>query len=83
MESQANPIILNHYQILYAPDFVLNIGGAMAAIGQKRMAWSPDEARSRVVQSVQDNLSLIFEQALAEGISTNTAALRLAESRLI
>lgn len=68
-------------QILYAPDFAINIGGAMAIIGIETMGWSRAEADKNVT-SVRQTLKHIFAIATAEGINTDVAARRIARSRL-
>jgi leucine dehydrogenase len=73
---------LRERDILYAPDFISNSGGAIAAVGMEIRGWSREEAEEKVVQSVKDNLKLVFELAATEGCSTDEAARRLAERRL-
>ena len=68
-------------QILYAPDYAINIGGAMAIIGIEAMGWSQQEA-DKNVSSVQQTLTQIFKTAKAEGINTDAAAQRIARIRL-
>ena len=72
---------LRERRILYAPDYVINIGGAMAITGIEAMGWSREKADERV-RSVRQTLHHIFEMAEAEGITTDAAARRIAESRL-
>lgn len=72
---------LRERHILYAPDYVINIGGAMAITGIEAMGWSRAEAVDRV-RSVRQTLRRIFEVATAEGITTEATARRIAESRL-
>jgi leucine dehydrogenase len=72
---------LRERNILYAPDYVINFGGAIAITGIEEMGWSRAEAEERV-KSVRETLRRIFEVAEAEGISTEAAARRIAESRL-
>lgn len=72
---------LRERHILYAPDYVVNIGGAMAITGIEAMGWSRVEAGERV-RSVRQTLRHIFEVAAAEGITTEAMARRIAESRL-
>jgi leucine dehydrogenase len=67
--------------ILYAPDFVINAGGAMHGIGLEQLGW--DEAElGRRVEGIGETLTRIFERADAEGITTAEAAERLAAERL-
>lgn len=68
--------------ILYAPDFVANLGGAVAISGRETMGWSEDEANRQVVDGVTSALRHVFRIAAEEGITTVTAALRLAQARL-
>jgi glutamate dehydrogenase/leucine dehydrogenase len=72
---------LSGRQILYAPDYAINIGGAMAIIGMETMGWSQAEADHHVA-SVRQTLKHIFAIAKAEGINTDVAARRIARSRL-
>ena len=67
--------------ILYAPDFVVNAGGAIAITGIESLGWSPERAE-REVRGIADTLVRILDLAEREGISTEAAARRLAESRL-
>jgi leucine dehydrogenase len=68
--------------ILYAPDYVINAGGAMALIGIETLGWSYGQAEQKVVAGVQGALHRIFDIADAEGITTEAAARRLAQERL-
>jgi leucine dehydrogenase len=68
--------------ILYAPDYVINAGGAIAVLGIELQRWTPHKAEDEVVNSVRRNLGQIFESAASGGITTEAAARRLAERRL-
>ena len=68
--------------ILYAPDYVINVGGAMAILGMETQGWARDQAEKEVVENVQRVLRQVFELAATEGITTETAAARIAEERL-
>ncbi len=68
--------------IVYAPDYVINAGGAMALIGIETMGWSSEEAEAQVVAGVQRALRQIFDTAKDEGITTDAAARCLADARL-
>jgi leucine dehydrogenase len=72
---------LSQKGILYAPDYVINFGGAIAITGIESMGWSLSEAEGHV-RSVKQTLKRIFRISAAENISTDTAARRIAESRL-
>ena len=67
--------------ILYAPDFVINAGGALHGIGLEQLGWDAAELERRVT-GIGDTLTRIFESAAAEGITTDEAAERLATERL-
>ena len=67
--------------ILYAPDYVINGGGALHGIGLERLGWDADRLE-REVAGIGDTLAGIFRAAEAEGITTEAAAERLAERRL-
>lgn len=68
--------------ILYAPDYVVSIGGAMGITGMEALGWSAIEAEKQVTESVRVALTRIFEMAATEGISSEAAARRIAEERL-
>jgi glutamate dehydrogenase/leucine dehydrogenase len=68
--------------ILYAPDYVINAGGAIAALGIETLGWSYEQAEREVVTSVQRALRQIFATLRIEDISTEAAARRIAEQRL-
>jgi glutamate dehydrogenase/leucine dehydrogenase len=68
--------------ILYAPDYVVNVGGAMAGLAMETRGLSRDEADAEVVESVRRTLRRIFEMAEGEGITTGAAARRIADEHL-
>ena len=68
--------------ILYAPDYVVNVGGAMAGIGLEAQSWTREQADQEVKKNVGTALKQIFELAEMEGITTETAANRIAQERL-
>jgi leucine dehydrogenase len=68
--------------ILYAPDYVINVGGAMAILGMETLGWDHDRAEREVVGSVRQALNQVFKLAEGEAISTELAASRIAEERL-
>lgn len=63
--------------ILYAPDFVVNVGGAMAVTGMESLGWTREQAEARVSR-VGSTLRRVYEMARAEGITTDAAAQRIA-----
>ncbi len=74
--------LLHQRQILYAPDFVVNVGGAMAIVGMETMGWSEAEANAHVAESVERTLRQTLDLAAARQISTADAARSVAEARL-
>jgi leucine dehydrogenase len=68
--------------ILYAPDYVVNIGGAMAILGLETLNWTREKAEEEVSGSVRRALRQIFESAETKGITTEAAARQIAEERL-
>lgn len=68
--------------IIYAPDYVINVGGAMGVTGIEILGWSRAEAEENVVESVRRALQRIFEMAEEEGITTDESARRIAEEHL-
>lgn len=68
--------------ILYAPDYVINVGAAMGGVGLETMGWSYARAEKEVIESVQRSLRLIFDTAAAQGEATEAVARRIAEERL-
>ena len=74
--------MLEERGILYAPDFVANSGGAIAALGIEVRGWARKQAEDRVVESVGRNLGEIFSMAEQRRLTTAAAAHLLAERRL-
>jgi leucine dehydrogenase len=65
--------------ILYAPDYVINAGGIINILYE---APDYDQAKAFAhIAGIHDTLTEIFARAEAEGVPTNVAADRLAESR--
>ncbi len=75
-------IRLREQDILYAPDFIANSGGAIAIIGMEVRGWSSEEAKERLVNAIKGNLNQVFEMARTDGCSTDEAARRIANMRL-
>ncbi len=67
--------------ILYAPDYVINAGGAVGITGQEALGWSEERARQEVLR-IGATLERVYALAEAEGITTEAAARRIAEERL-
>lgn len=68
--------------ILYAPDYVVNCGGAMALLGREALGWSHAEADARIAATVRATLTQVFDIADREGVTTVAAARRVAEARI-
>ncbi len=68
--------------VLYAPDYVVNSGGAIGVIGIEMLGWSRQRAEKEITSSVRHTLRRIFELATKEGLTTEAVARRVAEARL-
>jgi leucine dehydrogenase len=67
--------------ILYAPDYVINAGGVIYAWGSESLGWEAEKIETRLA-GIGDSLTEIYARADAEGVPTETAADRLARSRI-
>lgn len=67
--------------ILYAPDFVVNIGGALVLEGIESLGWTLAQVEERI-RAVRATLAEIFAAAEREGLTTEAVARRLAEERI-
>lgn len=68
--------------ILYAPDFVVNAGGAMAFGLLHAGLADPEELEERVATRIGESLGAVFAEAAVEGVSPLVAARRLADRAL-
>lgn len=68
--------------ILYAPDFVINLGGAIGITGIEALHWTQKKAERRVIDAVTRTLREVFELANNANISTDTAARQIVQARL-
>lgn len=68
--------------ILYAPDYVVNVGGAMAGIGIEAQGWTQAQANYEVIEAVKLTLNQVYKLADIEGITPDAAALRIAKELL-
>lgn len=73
--------LLREAGILYAPDFVINGGGAIHLIGYEALGWTTEQVE-RGLEGIGATLTEIYRAADAAGISTEEAAERLAATRL-
>jgi leucine dehydrogenase len=67
--------------ILYAPDFVINSGGALHLIGIELLGWDQATVRARV-EGIGPTLREIYRHADVEGSTTEAAAEAIARRRL-
>jgi leucine dehydrogenase len=73
--------LLRERGILYAPDYVINVGGAVAIVGLEQLGWSESEVQAALAE-IGQTLRDVYERADAQGISTAAAADLLADERL-
>ncbi len=73
--------LLREAGILYAPDFVINGGGAIHLIGYESLGWTEEQVE-RGLLGIGDTLTEIYRAADEAGISTEAAAERIAHARL-
>ncbi len=81
LETPADGDRLREAGILYAPDYVINGGGALHGYGLEQLAWTPEQLDA-AVERIGETLLEIYAAADAEGITTAEAAERLAAARL-
>jgi len=74
--------LLSKRGILYAPDYVINAGGAIGIPGIEALGWTRERAEKEVTGSIRSALMRILDMSESEGITTDLAAHRLAEERL-
>ncbi|MFL5982246.1 MAG: hypothetical protein ACJ74R_11105, partial [Gaiellaceae bacterium] len=73
--------LLREAGILYAPDYVINAGGAVGLAGLERAGWSHAELDAALAR-IGDTLRSIYARADEEGITTAEAADREAAARI-
>ena len=75
--------LLHERGILYAPDYVINAGGAVGVVGARaaRMGQRGGSSR-RVWHRIGETLQAIYERADERGVPTATAADALADERI-
>ena len=67
--------------ILYAPDYVINGGGAIALVGREQLGWDTRELDA-ALEGIGTTLRQIYRRAEQQGVSTAAAADALADERL-
>lgn len=78
LETDADAALLHERDILYAPDFVINAGGAIAHGAMEVLRWSEQRARARV-NRIYDTLDEIFTEAAERKESPLAEATRRAD----
>jgi leucine dehydrogenase len=78
----ADAELLQARGILYAPDYIINAGGAMFLTYLGTKGWTREKAEQEMTQSIPRALKQVFYRAAVEGISTEAAGRRIAEARL-
>ena len=73
--------LLRDAGILYAPDYVINAGGAIGLFGLERARWS-DAELDAALQRIGETLRTIYARADEGGITTAEAADREAAARI-
>jgi leucine dehydrogenase len=68
--------------ILYAPDYVVNAGGALYIPAVESQGLTPKQAEQLVVDTVGRTLRRVLELAEKKGLTSDAAARQLAEERL-
>jgi leucine dehydrogenase len=73
---------LKDRDILYAPDYVINAGGAMFHVGMETQGWTEEQMENEITEGIQNVLEQIFKLAAIKGITTEAVARQIAEKRL-
>jgi leucine dehydrogenase len=81
LERPSDADLLAERGIVYAPDFVINVGGVLHGHGLEVQGWSR-ETLNQHLAGIGDAVFAILERAKREGISSDAAARRHAEARL-
>jgi len=68
--------------VLYAPDYVVNVGGAMGITGMETLGWSKVQAEKNVTETVRETLHQVFSLVESENITPEVAAQSIADERL-
>jgi leucine dehydrogenase len=73
--------LLRERGILYAPDYVINVGGAIAIVALEQLGWNESEVNAALAK-IGETLRDVYERADARGTSTAAAADLLVDERL-
>jgi leucine dehydrogenase len=72
---------LRNRDILYAPDFIINAGGALYLLALESMGWTLEQVREAIL-GFGETLTKIYTAADQSGIDTARAAEHLAKERI-
>lgn len=81
LASDAAADVLSARGIVYAPDYVVNAGGAIHLIGKEVLGWGDEEVTAHL-EKIGETLDLVFARARATSTSTEATARRLVRERL-
>jgi leucine dehydrogenase len=73
--------VLSARGILYAPDYVINAGGAIGVAGLEQLGWSDAEVDAGL-ERIGETLRDVFRRSEEQGISTAAAADAIADERI-
>jgi leucine dehydrogenase len=73
--------LLHERGILYAPDYVINVGGALAIVALEQLGWNESEVDAALAQ-IGETLRDVYKRADDRGTSTAAAADLLVDERL-
>ncbi|MEM9302277.1 MAG: Glu/Leu/Phe/Val dehydrogenase dimerization domain-containing protein [Pseudomonadota bacterium] len=73
---------LKDRRIAYAPDFIINCGGAIAITRMELDGWDAERARAATIETVRENLTQVLEAAALSDRSPQALALELVEERI-
>jgi leucine dehydrogenase len=74
--------VLRARGILYAPDYVINAGGAIGVAGLEQLGWSDGEVGAALAR-IGETLREVYRRSNEQDISTAAAADAIAAERLI
>ncbi len=81
LAAAGDALLLKQHNILYAPDFAVNVGGALAITGMETMGWTEQKAMQEVGK-IYNTLQKIYIYAEQFNITTEEAALKLATQNI-
>lgn len=81
LDRQSDAELLRRRGIVYVPDFVINSGGVLHGSGLEELGWTRKTLNSRLA-GIGDVVEDILKTSDRDGIDTDTAARRIAQSRL-